>query len=127
EATRQAPNSWRSKSQIDELDAIAFVCERPAPGQAIALTQTVCARGGGEAKAIRAPSLSISNVKISAGNFSYFIAEQPRHLGRNCGDSSVCPARRNHMPNNNQSQTKRGFASMDEDKQREAASRGGQQ
>ena len=31
------------------------------------------------------------------------------------------------MPNNNQGKSKRGFASMDEDKQREAASRGGQQ
>jgi general stress protein YciG len=48
-------------------------------------------------------------------------------LGRICGDSSVCPGRRNHMPNNNQGKSNRGFASMDEDKQREAASRGGQQ
>jgi len=30
------------------------------------------------------------------------------------------------MPNNNQGTSNRGFASMDEDKQREAASRGGQ-
>ena len=31
------------------------------------------------------------------------------------------------MPNNNQGTSNRGFASMDEDKQRDAASRGGQQ